>query len=130
MDTLIRVTKLYSAKKFVPIDFGPWLQSINDLVGTITVGDAPDVVETYTITGALVELVISGGAQGITYRIPVTCTSASKQVPRTIIVEVAIPGVADSSNSGGGGSGVIGDLDGGTPSSNYGGVTAIDGGSP
>ena len=44
MDTLYRVTKLYTAKAFVPIDFGPWLLSIADTVGTITVGDAPDVL--------------------------------------------------------------------------------------
>lgn len=132
MDTLLRVTKLYTAKSFVPIDFGPWLISIADSVGTITVGDAPDVVETYAISGARVDLTLDGGEAGAEYRIPVTCVSAARAIPRTIIVVLSIPAVAAAPGGTGvgGGSSAVGNLDGGAPDTNYGGTTAIEGGAP
>lgn len=129
MATLIRITKLYDAKAYEPIDFGPWLASINDQVGSITVGDAPDVIETYTVSGSVVELVLSGGERGRTYRLPVTCVSAAKALPRTVVVELSIPGVAASTSGGSsGGTAGPGNLDGGGPDTNYTSIDPIDGG--
>lgn len=129
MDTLIRKTKLYDARVYVPVDFAPWLASIADSVGTITVGDAPDVVETYTINGALVNLTLAGGERGLNYRIPVTCVSAMRAIPRTFVVDLAIPGVSAAPSGGGGGGSVSGNVDGGHANSNYTSTTPIDGGS-
>lgn len=129
MDTLIRRTKLYDARIYVPIDFGPWLNSIADSVGTITVGDAPDVIETYSISGALVNLTLAGGELGQRYRIPVTCVSLTRSIPRTFVVELTIPGTNPAPAPSGGGS-TSGNVDGGGPSTNYTSTDPIDGGSP
>ena len=129
MDTLIRRTKLYDARIYVPIDFGPWLASIADSVGTITVGDAPDVIETYSISGAVVNLTLSGGKLGQRYRIPVTCVSLLRSIPRTFVVELSIPGTNTAPAPAPSGSS-SGNVDGGGPTTNYTSTDPIDGGTP
>lgn len=130
MQTLIRRTKLYDARLYVPIDFGPWLQSISDSVGSISVGDAPDVVETYTITGSVVNLTLSGGVRGVKYRIPITCVSLARGISRTYVVEVSIPGTAPAPSPSTGGGTSSGNVDGGGPSTNFTSTDPIDGGTP
>lgn len=130
MNTLIRVTKLYDAKAYVPVQFQPWLESIADTVDTITVGDAPDVVETYTLDGALVQLTLAGGERGQKYRIPVTCVSLQRAMSRTVVVELSIPGVNTAPAPATGGGTTSGNVDGGGPDTNYTSTDPIDGGTP
>lgn len=130
MDTLIRVTKLYEAKAYVPVPFGPWLEAIGDTVGSITVGDAPDVIETYSSNAGLVELTLAGGAAGQRYRIPVTCVSAIRALTRTVVVELSIPGVRAAPSPSPGGGSTSGNVDGGGPGTNFTSTDPIDGGTP
>lgn len=130
MDTLIRVTKLYDARRLVPVDFGPWLESIADTVDTITVGDAPDVIETFTQSGGLVQLTLAGGATGQKYRIPVTCVSDLRALSRTVVVELSIPGTNVAPAPAPGGGSASGNVDGGGPTTNYTSTDPIDGGTP
>lgn len=129
MRGLIRINKLYDAKAYEPIDFAPWLRSINDLLGSITVGDAPEVIETYTVDGEVVNLVLAGGTPGATYRIPVTCVSSAKGMTKTVVVQVSIPGVNSNTSPTSAGS-AIGNIDGGGPGSTYDAGDTIDGGGP
>lgn len=130
MNTLIRVTKLYDAKAYVPVQFQPWLDSIADSVDTITIGDAPDVVETYTLDGALVQLTLAGGSIGQKYRIPVTCVSLQRAMSRTVVVELSIPGTNAAPAPATGGGSTSGNVDGGGPDTNYTSTDPIDGGTP
>lgn len=156
MRLLQRVTKYAIETVTYPIDANPWLESIQSSFGTVAVGDAPDLVESYTVVNGVLTLRLEGGVAGITYRVPVTFTAANG-MSRAVVVEVSVAGVAESPGGGTGagvqdsltgnstalapsvravnaalaalGAGGSGGIDGGAPDSTYG-TTAIDGGSP
>jgi hypothetical protein len=129
MRSLERLRKRAEDKAYKALDFQPWLTAINDTLATLTVGDAPDIVETYTTNGAVVELTFSAGDAGAIYRVPVTAVSA-RGLAKTVVIEVSIPGVLSNVSPSTGSSGAIGNLDGGGPGTIYDPTDAIDGGSP
>lgn len=127
MRLLQRVTKYAAEPIAYPIDANPWLQSIQSSFGTVVVGDAPDLVESYTSVNGVVTLRLTGGLAGTTYRVPITFTAANG-ISRAVIVEVSVAGVRPTTVT----PPVIDELttniDGGSPSSNYGGLPVVDGG--
>lgn len=127
MRLLQRVTKYAAEPISYPIDANPWLQSIQSSFGTVVVGDAPDLVESYTVVNGVLTLRLTGGLAGTTYRVPVTFTAASG-VARAVIVEVSVAGVRPNTVTPPVVSVVTTNIDGGTPSSNYGGLPVVDGG--
>jgi len=125
MRLLNRLTKYEGEPVSYPIDSNPWLQSIGSTFGTVTVGDAPDLLETYSIIGGVLVLRLIGGIAGTNYRIPITFTAVNG-VTRATILEVAVAGVRPNTVLA---PAAFSNIDGGTPFSNYGGSTVIDGGS-
>lgn len=128
MRSLERITKRAEDKAYLPIDFQPWLTSVNDLLVTITVGDAPDIIETYTVDGTRVDMTFAAGDPGAIYRVPVTAVSV-RGLAKTVVVEVSIPGVLSNTAPSGTGS-AIGNIDGGGPGSTYDAGDTLDGGGP
>lgn len=129
MRSLIRLSKRSNEPLVYPIDANPWLREIGSAFGSYTVGDVPDVIEQHSVANGVVSLSMTGGSEGETYRIPVSFVAANG-MPRATIVELSILGVAGTGSTGSSGGSAVANIDGGTPDSNYGGVTAIDGGSP
>lgn len=127
MRLLQRVTKYALEAVTYPIDANPWLQSIQSAFGTVVVGDAPDLIESYTVVNGVLTLRLTGGLAGTTYRVPVTFTAASG-VSRAVIVEVSVAGVRPTTEVTTPDETAAGNIDGGTPSSNYGGLPVVDGG--
>ena len=125
MRLLNRLTKYEGEPVSYPIDSNPWLLSIGSTFGTVTVGDAPDLLETYSIIGGVLVLRLIGGIAGTDYRIPITFTAANG-VTRATILEVSVAGVRPNTVLA---PPAFSNIDGGTPFSNYGGSTVIDGGS-
>lgn len=129
MRALERVTKRAEDKAYEPVDFQPWLTSINDELATITVGDAPDIIEAYTVNGTRVDLTFSGGDAGAVYRVPVTAVSA-RGIAKTVVIEISIPGVLSNTSPSTGVGSAIGNIDGGGPGSTYDAGDTLDGGGP
>lgn len=127
MRLLQRVTKYALEAVTYPIDANPWLQSIQSAFGTVLVGDSPDLVESYTVVNGVLTLRLTGGLAGTSYRVPVTFTAASG-VSRAVVVEVSVAGVRPNTAIPPVASVLTTNIDGGTPSSNYGGLPVIDGG--
>lgn len=127
MRLLQRVTKYALEAVTYPIDANPWLESIRSSFGAVVVGDAPDLVESYTVVAGVLTLRLTGGLAGTTYRVPVTFTAANG-VSRAVIVEVSVAGVRPTTETPPVVSVVTTNIDGGTPSSNYGGLPVVDGG--
>jgi len=100
--------------------------SANGLAGTVTnLTTTPAISLSTTVTGLLKGngTAISAATSGTDYQAPITLTTTGTSGAATFIGNTLnIP-----QYTGGGGSP---NLDGGTPSSNYGGITAIDGGTP
>jgi hypothetical protein len=100
--------------------------SVNGLAGTVANDSStPAISLTTTITGVLKGdgTAISAATSGTDYQAPIKLTTLGTSGAATFVSNTLnIPQYA-----GGGGSP---NLDGGTPSSNYGGITAINGGSP
>ena len=157
MRALYQISKTETQPVSYPFDFNPWLQSIGSTFASATVGDAPGISESYTIAAGVVNVTVTGGSGGETYRIPVTCTAANGQ-SRSSVLEVWVIGVADSPSSSGSttvnvqdsldgnatnvapsiravnaalvGLTAAGDIDGGLHDSTYDNTSAIDGGGP
>lgn len=129
MRALIRLSKRATEQIVYPIDANPWLQSVNSTFGSYTVGDVPDIVEAHSVANGVVTLTMTAGSEGEVYRIPVTFT-ATNGLSRATMVEVTVLGVAPAGSSSGSGGSAVANIDGGTPTSVYGGVTALDGGAP
>lgn len=127
MRLLQRVTKYAIEAITYPIDANPWLQSIQSSFGSVVVGDSPDLVESYTVINGVLTLRLTGGLMGTTYRVPVTFTAESG-VSRAVVVEVSVAGVRPATATPPVVSLLTTNIDGGTPSSNYGGLPVIDGG--
>jgi hypothetical protein len=124
MRLLNRLTKYEDEPVSYPIDANPWLQSIGSTFGTVTVGDAPDLIETYTVISGVLILRLTGGIAGTDYRVPITFTAANG-VPRATILEVSVAGVRPNTMLA---PPAFSNIDGGNPFTNYGGSNAIDGG--
>ena len=127
MRTLQRITKYVAEVAAYPIDANPWLLSIGSTFGTVSVGDAPDLIETFTINGGVLVLRLVGGQAGTEYRVPITFTAANG-VTRSMILEVSVAGVRPGSTDTGTAQPAISVIDGGTPFTNYGGSPIVDGG--
>lgn len=126
MRTLQRVTKYAATPITYPIDANPWLQEVGSTFGNAVVGDSPDLIESSTVRNGVLTLRLVGGIEGTKYRVPVTFFATSGAT-RAVIVEVSIAGVRPTTAPV---SAIAGDgnLDGGGPSSNYGGLPIVDGG--
>lgn len=129
MRALHQLTKRENEPLYYPLDFNPWLQSIGSTFGTVVVGNAPDISESYEVSLGVIKLTLTGGNPGYTYRLPVTVTAANNFV-RSTVIEVLVLGVQEATS--GGGSGVVGagNVDGGGPDTNYTSTDPIDGGTP
>jgi hypothetical protein len=104
------------------------ITSANGLAGTVTnPTTTPAISLSTTVTGLLKGngTAISAATAGTDYQSPITLTTTGTSGAATFVGNTL--NIPQYSGGGGGGSP---NLDGGTPTSNYGGITAIDGGTP
>ena len=87
----------------------------------------PAITLSTSITGLLKGngTAVSAASAGTDYQAPITLTTTGTSGAATFVGNTL--NIPQYSGGGGGGSP---NLDGGTPTSNYGGITAIDGGTP
>lgn len=66
------------------IDFSTWLTGLNDTVQSHTVAaDTGIVVDSSVMTGGAVQIWLSGGTNGVTYKITVTLTTVQGRVKQS-----------------------------------------------
>lgn len=127
MRSLYRDNKPRASVISRPFDFNQWLASINSTFVSAVVDDAPGIVESSVIANGVVTITLSGGEYGGVYRIGITCTAANG-LTRSTVWEVSVPRISPTSEESGDVGTGVGNVDGGSASSVYGGIAVINGG--